>query len=257
MRFTEEEKVQFNRDGYLIIKQLFTEGEVDLLNKTTKNDGVHTSHEGDVKDAGGKISNLRLRNYLEDDISSAFVATRRIVDNMEFLLDDEVYHFHHKMSLKEPLVGGAWEWHQDYGYWYQNNHCLYPDMASCAIAVDPSTKENGCMQLLKGSHLCGRIEHVQVGTQSGADPERVEQLKKKLELVYAEMNSGDGLFFHSNTLHRSDANLSENPRWLLIACFNTKHNDPYSTEGSHPNYHPLIKVEDADLLSIAESYNKP
>ena len=107
-RFTEEEKVQFNTDGYLIIKQLFTEGEVDLLNKTTKNDGVYTSHEGDVKDAGGRISNLRLRNYLEDDISSAFVATRRIVDNMEFLLDDEVYHFHHKMSLKEPLVGGAW-----------------------------------------------------------------------------------------------------------------------------------------------------
>ena len=37
------------------------------------------------------------------------------------MLGDEVYHFHHKMMVKEPRVGGAWEWHQDYGYWYSNN----------------------------------------------------------------------------------------------------------------------------------------
>jgi hypothetical protein len=35
---------------------------------------------------------------------------------MERLLDGEVYHYHHKMILKEPKIGGAWEWHQDYGY---------------------------------------------------------------------------------------------------------------------------------------------
>jgi hypothetical protein len=27
---------------------------------------------------------------------------------------------------KEPRVGGAWEWHQDYGYWYKNGF-LYPE----------------------------------------------------------------------------------------------------------------------------------
>ena len=44
---------------------------------------------------------------------------------MELLLCDEVYHYHHKMVLKEPKVGGAWAWHQDYGYWYDNG-CLFP-----------------------------------------------------------------------------------------------------------------------------------
>jgi ectoine hydroxylase len=127
-------------------------------------------------------------------------------------------------------------------------------MASCAIAVDPCTKENGCMQLLKGSHLCGRIEHMQVGTQSGADPERIPPLKERLELVYAEMEPGDALFFHSNTLHRSDDNTSDNPRWILIGCYNTKHNDPIRENVGYPNYHPLKKVEDDDLLEIARAY---
>ncbi len=88
--------------------------------------------------------------------------------------------------MKEPRVGGAWEWHQDYGYWY-NNGCLYPDMASCMIAVDRAYEGNGCLQVLRGSHKLGRIEHGKTGTQTGADPERVELAQQHLEHVYCEM----------------------------------------------------------------------
>ena len=52
------------------------------------------------------------------------------------MLDDEVYHYHSKMIMKDPRVGGAWTWHQDYGYWYQNG-VLWPDLVSVFIAVDP------------------------------------------------------------------------------------------------------------------------
>ena len=61
---------------------------------------------------------------------------------------------------------------------------------------------------------------------------------ERLELVYCELEPGDAVFFHCNTLHRSDANTSEHPRWSLICCYNTRHNDPY-LEGKHPGYHPL------------------
>jgi len=57
-------------------------------------------------------------------------------------------------------------------------------------------------------------------------------------LVYCELEPGDAIFFHGNTLHRSDQNTSENPRWSLICCYNTRHNDPI-VAGKHPNYHPL------------------
>ncbi|HMP06257.1 MAG TPA: phytanoyl-CoA dioxygenase family protein, partial [Lacipirellulaceae bacterium] len=157
---------------------------------------------------------------------------------MQRLLGDEVYHWHLKTILKEARVGGAWEWHQDYGYWY-NNGCLFPDMASCLIAVDRATRANGCLQVIRGSQRMGRIDHGTTGEQTGADLARVEAALQRLELVYCEMEPGDALFFHSNLLHRSDANLSEHPRWSLICCYNTRRNDPYLQNARHPNYAPL------------------
>lgn len=43
---------------------------------------------------------------------------------------------------------------------------------------------------MKGSHKCGRIEHSMVAGQTAADINRVRELKKKLELVYVELEPG-------------------------------------------------------------------
>jgi ectoine hydroxylase-related dioxygenase (phytanoyl-CoA dioxygenase family) len=116
-------------------------------------------------------------------------------------------------------------------------------MGSAFIAVDPNTRENGCLQVLKGSHKLGRLEHGRYGDQTGADPERVDEATKAMETVYVELGPGDTLFFHSNLLHRSDQNTSEHPRWSLICCYNTKHNNPYK-ESHHPFYSPIEKLPD-------------
>jgi ectoine hydroxylase-related dioxygenase (phytanoyl-CoA dioxygenase family) len=162
-------------------------------------------------------------------------------------MDGEVYHYHSKLTMKHPGRGGRWEWHQDYGYWYQNG-CLFPDMLSVAIALDASTRENGCMQMLRGSHKMGRIEHGRAGGQTGADIERVEQAMRTMEVVHCEMAPGDALFFHSNTLHCSAANLSSAPRNLLICCYNKASNDPYKAH-HHPSYTPLVRIADEDVLA--------
>ena len=47
-------------------------------------------------------------------------------------------------------------------------------MASAMIALDAATKENGCLQVLKGSHHLGRIDHTLTGDQAGADQERID-----------------------------------------------------------------------------------
>ncbi len=241
---------QWKSDGYLLLPQLFDTEEMELLITVAKSDR-QLDRAGGRRDAQGGVSRLRLRNELADDIYSAFVRCPRLVDTTEQLLGDEVYHFHHKMMLKEPLVGGAWEWHQDYGYWYHNSACLYPDMASCLIAVDRATKDNGCLQVIRGSHNLGRIEHGLTGDQSGADLERVTAALARLELVYCELNPGDVLIFHSNLLHRSDQNRSPNPRWSLICCYNTRHNDPFKdVKGGHPRYHPLERRPDSAIKEV-------
>ncbi|MBI2927190.1 MAG: phytanoyl-CoA dioxygenase family protein [Verrucomicrobia bacterium] len=238
----------FRRDGYLIVRALFDKEETDILRRAAKNDQAFQQHSYDIKDGEGGKSKLVLWNKAGEDLYGTVARCHRVVDAMERLLGDEVYHYHSKMSIKEPFIGGAWSWHQDYGYWYQNG-CLFPDLASVMIAVDSCTKENGCLQVLKGSHLMGRVEHGRFGDQTGADPERVEHAMKVLELVYGEMDPGDALFFHSNTLHRSDANKSSHPRWTLICCYNTKHNNPFKAS-HHPFYEPLVKVPDSTLREM-------
>ncbi|MBX3421020.1 MAG: phytanoyl-CoA dioxygenase family protein [Pirellulaceae bacterium] len=243
---------QFAKQGYILVRQLFSAPETELIVGYAKQDRQLVSQATVRSDAQGGQTKLTLSNDVGDDLYAAVVRCERVVENMQRLLGDEVYHYHHKMMLKEPLVGGAWEWHQDYGYWYDFG-CLYPTMASCFIAVDACTPANGCLQVIPGSHLLGRMNHMKVGGQTGADPERVEAVLQRLPVVHVEMQPGDGLFFHGNLLHRSDQNTSPQPRWSLICCYNTRSNDPYKPS-RHPAYSPLQRLNDQDFISTAQAY---
>lgn len=251
-RASKEDKQRFDEQGFVIVPGLFSSEEVSILSRYARADQALKQRATSRADAQGGTTTLSLDNEVQDDLYGAIVRSQRIVANMAIFLDDEVYHYHHKMMLKEPRVGGAWEWHQDYGYWY-NYGCLYPSMASCYVAVDPANKANGCLQVIPSSHKIGRIDHGKVGGQTGADMERVEVALQRLGLLYVEMQPGDGLFFHGNLLHRSDQNTSEHPRWALISCYNTKGNNPYK-ESRHPMYSPLITLDDAELaLKFAQA----
>lgn len=242
-----EERQRFETDGFVVIEQLLNNEEATLLGEVARADRELALSAYGREDASGSVVTLAVRNELIDDYYSAIARSQRIVQRMSSFLGDEVYHYHHKLILKEPRVGGAWEWHQDYGYWY-NNGCLTPDMGSCLIAIDHATQANGCLQVLKGSHRIGRINHGPIGDQTGADLERVAVAKERFETVPVELTPGSAVFFHANLLHRSDRNTSDNPRWALICCYNTRHNDPYK-ESRHPRYSPLEMLADKEVLS--------
>lgn len=248
IRLSQEQVQQFHEDGYVMVPDFFPASYMELLIKIAKADRELDQQAYNRRDAQGGVSRLRLRYDIEPDIYGAFASCERIVRNAELLMGKEVYHFHHKMMLKQPRVGGAWEWHQDYGYWYKDG-CLFPDMISVMIAVDRASRKNGCLQVIRGSHKMGRIEHGITGDQTGADLERVEAALKRMELVYCEMEPGTVLFFHSNLLHRSDQNKSDDPRWSLICCYNTKGNDSYKDD-PHLQYKPLDVWPDERILDI-------
>jgi hypothetical protein len=243
---------EFQQSGYLLLRQLFDRQEMDILLTHARADETLLAGAAGRRDAAGQVTKLALWNRAGEDLYGMFSRSPRVVDRMQDLLGGEVYHYHTKMMLKEPYVGGAWEWHQDYGYWY-NNGCLFPWLASCLIAVDRATRNNGCLQVLKGSHLMGRIDHGKSGDQTGADLERVSAALERMELVYVEAEPGDALFFHCNLLHRSDQNRSPDPRWSLICCYNAARNDPYK-ESRHPRYEPLAKVSDSAIKDWAREH---
>lgn len=233
---TPQQAAAYERDGYLIIRNFLSPAEIGKLYAIATGDAVLRKHAFDLNDQSGKKTKLTLWYNPGDDAYGLLTRSKRIVDSVDRLLDGNapVCHFHSKLMQKEPKVGGAWEWHQDYGYWYKNEF-LFPDrMISVMIAITEATRENGCLQVIKGSHKLGRIEHGFAGEQVGASQHYVDLALKTMPLIFVELKPGDALFFHSNLLHRSEANLSDMARWSLISVYNRQDNIGYNEpNGSH------------------------
>lgn len=246
---TPEQKAQYDRDGYLIVSNFFNPEQIKLLYSLATEDAVMTSNAFDLNDQTGKRTKLTLWFTPGDDTYGLLVRSKSVVDAIQTLLGEgEVCHFHSKLMQKEPKVGGAWEWHQDYGYWYKNGF-LYPEaLTSMMIALTEATKQNGCLQVLKGTHKMGRVEHNFAGEQQGADMPFVEEALKRHERVYVELKPGDVLFFHSNLLHMSEGNLSDKPRWSLISCYNLSYNIPFR-EKNTSCITPVKVVPDEAILN--------
>ncbi len=257
-KLTDEQVKSFKEDGYLIVPGFFSEKEAKKLHNVALQDGAISKHSFDLNDQSGKKTKLALWYVPGDDIFGLLTRSERMVDAVDKLLDGDsaVCHFHSKLMQKEPKVGGAWEWHQDYGYWYKNEF-LFPDqLISVMVAVTEATRENGCLQVIKGSHKLGRVEHGFAGEQVGASARFVELALQTMELVYVELKPGDTLFFHSNILHRSEANLSENSRWSLISAYNREANVGYKNNWEGGNV-PIAVVKEevflqAEAVGIAD-----
>jgi len=229
-QLTPQQVAAYQHDGYLIVRDFLSRPEVDKLYRIATADEVLRSHAFDLNDQSGKKTKLTLWYNPGDDAFGLLTRSKRIVEASDRLLDGDsaVCHFHSKLMVKEPRVGGAWEWHQDYGYWYKNEF-LFPDqMLSVMVAITAANKANGCLQVIGGSHKLGRIEHGFAGEQVGASQHYVDLSLRTMPLVYVELEPGDALFFHSNLLHRSAANLSDTARWSLISCYNRQANTGYN-----------------------------
>lgn len=246
---TQEQFNTYQRDGYLFIRQFCNAAETNKLYRTALEDDAMRKHALDLNDQSGKKTKLSLWFTPGNDVFGYLTRSERMVNAVADLLNNDtpVCHFHSKLMQKEPRVGGAWEWHQDYGYWYKNQFMFPDQLISVMVALTPANKENGCLQVIKGSHKMGRVNHGFAGEQVGADQVMVNNALRTMELVYCEMQVGDALFFHPNLLHRSEANLSEQPRWSVISCYCSQSNLAYN-ETSTAWKIPVSKVPDEAIL---------
>jgi ectoine hydroxylase-related dioxygenase (phytanoyl-CoA dioxygenase family) len=242
---TPQQIASFHKDGYVIVKNFLEPAAVEKLYGTAIGDNTMENNAINVTDQTGKNSKLSLWFTPGNDVFGYLTRSESIVNGVAALLDSDapVCHFHSKLMQKEPKVGGAWEWHQDYGYWYKNQFMFPDQLISVMVALTPANKQNGCLQVIKGSHKLGRINHGFAGEQVGADMVMVNNALKTMDLVYVEIAPGDALFFHSNILHRSEANLSDHPRWSIISCYASQSNLAYN-ENSTSWKTPIEMVPD-------------
>jgi len=247
--FTTAQIAGYHRDGYLLVREFCSKPEINKLYNIALDDDAMRKNALDLNDQSGKKTRLSLWFTTGNDVFGYLTRSEKMVSSVAQLLDSDapVCHFHSKLMQKEPKVGGAWEWHQDYGYWYKNQFMFPDQLMSVMVALTAANKENGCLQVIRGSHKLGRVNHGFSGEQVGADMTMVNNALQTMELVYCELQPGDALFFHSNLLHRSEANLSDNARWSIISCFSSQSNLAYN-ETSTSWKTPIEIVPDEAIL---------
>ncbi|MCX5661091.1 MAG: phytanoyl-CoA dioxygenase family protein [Planctomycetota bacterium] len=215
MFVTADQVEQYRRDGYLIIPNVLAPAQIDLLRAAIdiENPGVKFG------DTVGRTARLSFWSDTTSTIWGVASTLPVVVNNVRILQGEDVGFFHGKVTLKEARTGGAWEWHQDYGYWYDQGF-VFPRMMSVSIALDRNDVDNGCMQVYRGSHKLGRLNHGRIGNQTGCDADRLEQVARHLELLPVRLNEGDALFFDCLTLHASGPNDADRHRRNFIICYN-------------------------------------
>ena len=256
-RLLPEDIRTYHDQGYLVVKNFCNTKEIDKLYSTALQDQAMQKNAVDLNDQSGKKTKLSLWFTPGNDVFGYLTRREKMVHSVQQLLGGRapVCHFHSKLMQKEPRVGGAWEWHQDYGYWYKNQFMFPDQLISVMVALTPANKANGCLQVIEGSHKIGRVNHGFAGEQVGADMEMVNNALKTMNLVYAELDPGDALFFHSNILHRSEANLSEHARWSIISCYSLQSNLAYNETSTSWKTPVQVVPDEAILEWEAESFS--
>jgi ectoine hydroxylase-related dioxygenase (phytanoyl-CoA dioxygenase family) len=133
----------YHEDGYLIIKEFCSKEEVEKLYDTALHDDAINKNALDLNDQSGKKTKLSLWFTPGNDVFGYLSCSEKIVGSVSQLLDSEspVCHFHSKLMQKKPRIGGAWEWHQDFGYWYKNQFMFPNQLISVMVALSKANKE--------------------------------------------------------------------------------------------------------------------
>lgn len=149
---------------------------------------------------------------------SALVRDRRIMDRLACLYDGyEAVLFKDKLIFKPPDSHGN-GLHQDYNWWQGFPHSLL----TVSVALDASTKENGCTELWTGHHQ-GFLHEPGSLDKTQIDPERLANEAR----VYVELEPGDIAIFTCFTPHAAAANTSDSARRMLFLSYND------SRDGEH------------------------
>lgn len=184
-----------------------------------------------------------------DDLFHKHIYNPKICEMAAQLMEtDTVRVWHDQVQYKPPYVGGPTDWHQDHPYW----PIIQPaDLVSAWVALDDALIENGCMNMVPGSHKWGPHKGGTIGT----DPDTFAPMPDlsilrdgaEIEIVPCEVKKGEVMFHHCLTWHGSPPNRSEMGRPAIAVHYMPGHTRYVPQERTHLVQHN-IEVEPGEIL---------
>lgn len=211
-----DEQCRFQRDGYLVFERLIKAedlvGFVKILDrlvhrgKKMETPDPHFSLEFDATQAliPGLLHKVQGVCVVEPQVL-ALAAYAAILDRVEALLGQEIDVFGTKFFPKLPGGGTSTHWHQDNFYFGTTSE----QIISCGVYLQEADTDNGCLQVVPGSHLSGEIvAHSHTPGSHGSWTKVDEEQAVSLPLA-----AGSVVLFSANLLHGTQDNTSQRSRY--------------------------------------------
>ena len=205
----------YRKDGYVLLENLLEERELAALEEIVPALSRRLLEEPDEnehlfeKDGEGQILALRcIHNLLEQHpLFKELAKKKRLLELVSRFMSPRLFFYRGIMVIKQRGVGSAFPWHQDFAYWGKGR----PELAGCWIALKNAGVENGCQEVIPGSHKWGMLK------VAGRDPGKpLLSPEQEVGAIPVPVKAGSAIVFHSLLVHRSKPNRSAEDRWAIV-----------------------------------------
>jgi ectoine hydroxylase-related dioxygenase (phytanoyl-CoA dioxygenase family) len=243
LRFTADERSQWERDGFVVRTSIFDDDEIDELRAVVES--VAATVAGHARRAGAgpeaklgdghriQFSSRAAIQWEWDDGSNeirlvepcdhlhARLATLfddpRVQEPMKDAVGSEPTSlFTSKLNMKRAVEGSEFPYHQDYPYWYVAIGTDAADVATAVLFLDDATTDNGALRVVAGSHRFGPARRDPRDPTGFLADARSLDVARELTL---ELPAGSVVFFGAFLVHRSSPNRSSRHRRALLPSF--------------------------------------
>lgn len=206
---------QFNRDGFLLVRGMYSSEEVAAISEWTDElasrpeaPGKYMMYFENSQDDSSRIL-CRMENFVpHHEGFSTLITARRMQQAVSELLGEQAVLFKDKINFKLP-GGDGFKEHQDVQAGWDD----YADLHITAmIAVDETNEENGSLEMIPGLHAQGLLGQKWSPLTDG-DTGHVPY-------VAVHCKPGDAVFFDSYAPHRSFPNRTDKARRVLYITYN-------------------------------------
>jgi len=212
------ESEAFQRNGFVVVPGLFDEEETRQISAWCDEvqampevpGGVMMYFEASLLRPGGRVLQ-RIENFCPFHAGFAALCDGdKLLAGASRLFGERAVLFKDKINYKLP-GGGGFKPHQD----QQAGWSAYADLFITAmVSIDPTTEENGCLELCAGHHKRGLLGEEWTPL--------TDEDMRRLGARPVPTRAGDAVFFDSYTPHASGPNLTAERRRVLYITYNCR-----------------------------------
>jgi Phytanoyl-CoA dioxygenase (PhyH) len=203
-QLTTEDVEFFRKNGYLLpSRQLFSEEKLARL------EGIFNEH---LTDKGDKLSDELDTPHYRDARLLDFLLSDEVLDTVEPLVGPNIALWSSHFISKDPFTGRETPWHEDGAFW-NGRFSAYDGIVTIWLALEnPSTRENGCMRVIPGTHLqFGSSEYVPTDMTTKTFHAEIAAVDED-QAVYFELQRGEFSLHDGRIVHGARANTSATRR---------------------------------------------